>query len=278
MDDAKDNSISDIAECGIIMPIAEIGQCNEQHWQEVLSIISETISNAGLKAVPVWLGENDIIQGKIISNLYSKPIAICDVSCKNPNVMFELGMRLAFDKPTIVIKDDLTDYSFDTSPIEHLLYPRNLRYSAIVKFKKDLEEKIKKLYESTRDGKEHETFLKNFAQIVPSQLDKKEVSNTDLIMEEIQGVKRSINIMLKNNRNYNDISISDFKNKKNMSLSDIFDNTYKELLKQGININKLPHNDQMRLIGSLISENYDMRVSNNAIARYLNNMVDGNEI
>jgi hypothetical protein len=34
--------------------------------------------------------------------------------------MFELGMRLAFDKPTVIIKDDKTDYMFDTGIIEHV--------------------------------------------------------------------------------------------------------------------------------------------------------------
>jgi len=32
--------------------------------------------------------------------------------------MFELGLRLAFDKPAIIVKDDNTSYSFDTAPIE----------------------------------------------------------------------------------------------------------------------------------------------------------------
>jgi hypothetical protein len=53
------------------------------------------------------------------------------VSGKNPNVMFELGIRLAFDKATIIIKDDKTDYSFDTSVIQHIPYPRDLRHNQI---------------------------------------------------------------------------------------------------------------------------------------------------
>jgi hypothetical protein len=57
--------------------------------------------------------------------------------------MFELGMRLAFDKPTIIVKDNKTTYSFDTSPIEHLSYPRDLRFSKIVEFKEKLSDKIK---------------------------------------------------------------------------------------------------------------------------------------
>jgi hypothetical protein len=48
--------------------------------------------------------------------------------------MFELGMRLAFDKPTIVIKDDVTKFNFDTSPIKHLQYRRDLRYMDMVKW------------------------------------------------------------------------------------------------------------------------------------------------
>jgi hypothetical protein len=32
----------------------------------------------------------------------------------------DMGLRLAFDKPTIIIKDDKTSYAFDTPPIEHL--------------------------------------------------------------------------------------------------------------------------------------------------------------
>ena len=59
-------------------------------------------------------------------------MVVVDVSWKNPNVMFELGLRLAFDRPTIVVKDIETDYAFDTSPIVHVLYPRSLRYQPIL--------------------------------------------------------------------------------------------------------------------------------------------------
>jgi hypothetical protein len=54
---------------------------------------------------------------------------------QNSNLMLELGMRLAFDKPAVIVKDDKTDYSFDTSSIEHLAYPRDLRFSKIKSFK-----------------------------------------------------------------------------------------------------------------------------------------------
>lgn len=123
--------------CGIVMPISSIDGCAETHWSEVLEIINEAIEDAGFDGNLVSNADDvGIIHKRIIQNLYDNPIVVCDVSCKNPNVMFELGLRLAFDKPTIIIKDDKTAYSFDTSAIEHLEYPRDLRFSQIVEFKK----------------------------------------------------------------------------------------------------------------------------------------------
>jgi hypothetical protein len=113
-----------LAVCGIIMPISSIDGCNETHWQDVREIVDEAIQSAGFEPNLVSnAGDVGIIQKRIIQNLYENPIVICDVSGKNQNIMFELGLRLAFDKPTIIIKDDKTTYSFDTSPIEHLEYP-----------------------------------------------------------------------------------------------------------------------------------------------------------
>ena len=45
--------------------------------------------------------EVSVIQKRIVQNIYNNPIVVCDVSGKNANVMFELGMRLAFDKPVV---------------------------------------------------------------------------------------------------------------------------------------------------------------------------------
>ena len=76
--------------------------------------------------------------------------------------MFELGLRLAFDKPTIIIMDDKTTYSFDTAPIEHIGYPRDLNYHTINDFKNKLSQKIKATYQSSITDNAN-TFLKHFA-------------------------------------------------------------------------------------------------------------------
>ena len=135
--------------CGIIMPISQIGDCNQQHWKEVKGIIEESIVEAGFTPLLVSdANDTGIIQSRIVQNIYDNEMIVCDVSCKNPNVMFELGMRLAFDKPTVIIMDDKTTYSFDTAPIEHLGYPRDLNYCQILDFKEKLTKKVKATYEA----------------------------------------------------------------------------------------------------------------------------------
>ncbi len=138
-----DKGIVEKNKCGIVMPISSIDGCTAEHWTEILSIIKDSIISSGFE--PNLVSDADdsgIIQKRIIHNLYSNEIVVCDVSAKNPNVMFELGMRLAFDKPTIIIKDDKTEYTFDTSIIEHITYPRDLRFNKIIAFKDALKKKI----------------------------------------------------------------------------------------------------------------------------------------
>ena len=179
--------------CGVIMPISALDGCTEVHWTEVLEILSDAVEEAGFDANLVSNAEDvGIIQKRIIQNLYDNPVVVCDVSGKNPNVMFELGMRLAFDKPTIIVKDDKTSYSFDTSPIEHLEYPRDLRFSKIVEFKEKLVEKIKATYERSTKDENFTTFLKHFGEFKVAKLDKKEVSGQEFILDELRGLRQSM--------------------------------------------------------------------------------------
>lgn len=179
--------------CGIVMPISAIDGCAETHWLDVREILSEAIEAAGFE--PNLVSDADdvgIIQKRIIQNIYENPIIVCDVSGKNPNVMFELGLRLAFDKPTIIVKDDKTSYSFDTSPIEHLEYPRDLRFTKIVDFKDELTEKIQATHEKATKDKNYTTFLKHFGTFTVPKLDTQEVSKDTFILEELQSLKKAV--------------------------------------------------------------------------------------
>lgn len=114
------------------------------------------------------------------------------MSGKNPNVLFELGLRLAFDKPTLIVKDDKTSYSFDTSAIEHLDYPRDLRFSRIVDFKQKLSAKIKATIQKSTSDPSYTTFLKHFGEFTVAKLEQKEITGQEYILEEIRGVRSAM--------------------------------------------------------------------------------------
>ena len=175
------------------MPISAVDGCDEGHWIEVLNILEDAIGASGFSANLVSnADEVGIIHKRIIQNLYDNPIVVCDVSGKNPNVMFELGLRLAFDKPTIIIKDDQTAYSFDTSAIEHLEYPRDLRFSKIVEFKQKLTSKIMATHERAEKDGNYTTFLKHFGEFTVAKIEKKEVSSDQFILEELRNMRHAI--------------------------------------------------------------------------------------
>lgn len=179
--------------CGIVMPISPMEDCTAQHWSDVKDIISDAILSAGYEPRLVsTAAEVDIIQKRIIQNLYQNPVVVCDVSCKNANVMFELGLRLAFDKPTIVIKDDKTGYSFDTSPIEHLEYPRSLRHGTINKFKQDLIDKIKATAKAKEDNPDFSPFLKSFGPFKAASIETREVPAQEIILDMMQSILNKV--------------------------------------------------------------------------------------
>ncbi len=179
------------------MPISAIDGYPATHWEEVLSIIKSCAHDENFDTKLV--SEDDevgIIQKRIVQNLYSHEVVVCDVSGKNPNVMFELGMRLAFDKPTIVLKDDQTDYSFDTSPLEHIPYPRDLRFGKIINFKKALRSKLK----AALSGSNKHSFLKSFGEFQTVKLESTEIPAEKYVMDSISEIKSAIGMLRRETR------------------------------------------------------------------------------
>lgn len=182
--------------CGLVMPISITDGCDESHWIDVKEILSESIKTAGFEAQIVSDADDvGVIQKRIIQNLYENPIVICDISGKNSNVMFELGMRLAFDKPTIIVKDDKTPYTFDTAPIEHLEYPRDLHYARIMKFKAELAKKIKATHKKFLDDGNYTTFLKNFGSFTIPKIETKEVPQDKFVIEELSQIRDELRLI-----------------------------------------------------------------------------------
>jgi len=251
--------------CGIIMPISQIDNCSPEHWADVLGIIKDVCLQIGFTANLVSDADDvGIIHNRIIENIYSSDIVVCDVSCKNANVMFELGMRLAFDKPTIIIKDEVTGYSFDTSLIEHLEYPRDLRFTTILKFKEKLGQKISATFKKSTEDPKYSTFLKNFGKYKIAHLEDKEITSDKFIINAIEELKRDVRGIRNNSRhleNPNRIRLRENTNGISIKNKLIFKEAVQDYLEKNDLKNLRPKHMSVELpmIADRLEENEELR-------------------
>lgn len=140
----QDGKIDDRKVCGIVMPIAAMGEeYPEAHWSRVRRVLQRAIDRAGLRSQLVWENpEVDVIQTAILQNIFENDVVICDVSNLNPNVMLETGLRLSTKRPTIIVTDKIKRPPFDISTISYIDYPRDLEYNATEDFISKLSIKI----------------------------------------------------------------------------------------------------------------------------------------
>jgi hypothetical protein len=193
--------------CGIIMPIAPHPDYPTEHWKDVLGILNEAIVKTEFE--PKLVSDDvaiGLIHDRIVTNIYNNEIIVCDVSSKNPNVMFELGLRLAFDKPTIIIKDENTGYSFDTGVIEHISYPSSLRFSQIVRFQDELVKKINATYKKSQEESNFSPFLKSFGKTIkPASIQQTEIPEGKYILNQLEALRQDMHIMRVEQRNNSEI-------------------------------------------------------------------------
>ncbi|MBO0407442.1 hypothetical protein [Aeromonas hydrophila] len=184
--------------CGLVMPISSNDCGTEQHWLNVQKIIRDGLLPLDMNIRMVsHSDEVNIIQKNIVRNLFSDDIIICDVSSRNPNVMFELGIRLTFDKPVVIIKDKETPFVFDVGGIYHLEYPRSLNYVDILSFQESLCEKVKATLLASKD-ENHSPFLSNFTIAIEkkNELSTKEFERDEYLRLQVDELKEMFKIVL----------------------------------------------------------------------------------
>lgn len=101
---------------------------------------------------------SDLIQSTIVNDLLEADLVIADLTEHNPNVMFELGMRMAGDKPVVLIKAHGTGPLFDIDNMLRVFeYSPNLWQTTIEKDLPLLRDFIKGAWENRESDK---TYLK----------------------------------------------------------------------------------------------------------------------
>jgi hypothetical protein len=89
------------------------------YFDEVLKhLITPSAVKANFNARTAKKAGSEVIQSTIVNDLDAADLVIVDLTEHNPNVLFELGMRIAFNKPVCLIRAKGTPAIFD---IDHML-------------------------------------------------------------------------------------------------------------------------------------------------------------
>lgn len=149
--------------CFVIMPLAErAGVRSAGYFREVYeSLIQPAVSQAGFGAETAMRTGSDLIHSTIINELFEADMVLADLTDHNPNVLFELGLRMPENKPVAIIKSDDTGRIFD---VDNLLrvweYDANLWPSSIAKNIPDLAEHLKATWAARANGRSYIDILR----------------------------------------------------------------------------------------------------------------------
>ena len=141
-------------DCFIIMPISDPAGYDIGHFKGIYEeIFKPACESAGLNPVRADdIEETGMIHINILQKLLNSSMAICDLSSHNPNVLFELGIRQAFDMPTVLVQEEGTAAIFDIAPLKYCTYRKNHLYKEVIEDQKKLTEYLANTSESLEKG------------------------------------------------------------------------------------------------------------------------------
>jgi hypothetical protein len=149
-------------ECFIIMPISEPDGYEKDHFRHVYDdLIAPACETAGYKPIRSDdVLETNLIHLDVLKSILETPMAICDLSTRNPNVLFELGLRQAFDKPVVLIQEKGTPTIFDIAPLRFTEYRKERIYHEAIEDQSKIAEAIEATAKAAKQDKGVNSIIK----------------------------------------------------------------------------------------------------------------------
>lgn len=196
--------------CFVIMPISDVEGYDQGHFTHVYNdIIKPAIELT--EFVPQRadeVKETNFIHLDILKKLIDAPIAICDLSTRNPNVLFELGIRQAFDKPVVLIQEKGTPKIFDIGPLRYLEYSKDMKYHEVLKTQQELKNAIEATKAAENEHGNINSIVRLMALSTPANIptlegNNKEALALDVIQSQMNDMRRMIEINMIEGRKLN---------------------------------------------------------------------------
>lgn len=201
--------------CFIIMPIADMHGYESRHFDRVYNhIIKPACDISGFSPIRADdVTSSNFIVLDILRKIVECDLAICDLSGRNPNVMYELGLRQAFNKKTVLIKDEKTISPFDVQAFRYCEYDSTLRIDNAQSNVQSISKSLSTTYSA--DGNDINSIVQ-LLKIQPAQVGEKTVLSQEnsLIFKAIKELEQKFNQPKKSNNVKNNSFISYDETKK----------------------------------------------------------------
>ena len=207
-------------DCFVIMPISDIEGYDKGHFLRVYEdIVKPAVEQTEFSAIRAdEVKETNFIHLDILKKIINAPIAICDLSSRNPNVLFELGIRQAFDKPTVLIQEKGTPKIFDIGPLRYLEYSKSMKYHEVLRTQNELKEAVEATKAAEGQSGNINSIVRLMALDSPATIPNIEGANKenlaiDVLQTQLHDMKRMIEISMiegKRGRNKGSISVIEY--------------------------------------------------------------------
>lgn len=259
---SEENTNNEKEKCFVIMPISDHGDYPKGHFQKVYEqIFVPAIEEAGYDAFRV--DEDNMctqIVEKIFKAIQECPMALCDLSNRNPNVLYELGIRQAYDKPVVLVQDDKTERIFDISGINTISYNSSRLYEEVL----DARGKITEAILTMKEGR-HTSIIK-VLKAQAASADSEDIPRDDRIEILLSGLIKDVNDLKNQNRPlakeniYNEYPYYSLRSSKDIQTDE--DNELR-ISFHIINLKNNISNKQIEAAINVVSERYNVKINYN---------------
>jgi len=135
--------------CFVISPIGKSGTEDYNKFKEVFDyVIKPAVKNSGYKLKVIRADDIERAGSfikDILQNLLDSLVVIADLTGKNPNVFYELGVRHSLSSRTILISQSIEDIPSDLREYRTIIYDTTAK--GAVDFQKRLTKYLEEIYE-----------------------------------------------------------------------------------------------------------------------------------
>jgi hypothetical protein len=190
---------TDKPECFVIMPISDPEGYDAGHFRRVYEdLFVPACDKAGFCATRAdQVRQTNLIHLDVLQKIINSPMALCDLSSRNPNVLFELGLRQAFDKPVVLVQEVGTPPIFDINPLRYTNYRKEMSYRQVIEDQQEISDAIKATKEDIGNSKSINSIVKLLSLTQPASLTSisevdKDSALLHVIMNEIGNLRAEI--------------------------------------------------------------------------------------